>query len=377
MRSGNAKIRELTSICRPKQWKTISQHELTSGGYPVYGANGKIGFYGEYNHEDPTVLITCRGATCGTINISEPRSYVTGNAMALDQLSPEVDFRFLAYALRFRGFQDVISGSAQPQITREGLTKVTVTIPPLQDQLQVVDLLTRAESIVRMRQVAEQKAKEIIPALFLDMFGHPARNPRGWRTTDLGNVVSGGPQNGLYKHADTYGSGTPILRIDGFYDGRVRPIAEWRRLRLEAAEFERFRLAEGDIVVNRVNSPEHLGKSALIPQLLEPAVYESNMMRLSVRRETVLPEFIIAFLQTGFARGALIKNAKHAINQSSINQADVKSVPIYLPPMSDQEIFSSRAGEGRTLQDQQRRATAQATNTFQSLLAEAFGEKGI
>ena len=78
---------KLTDICRPKQWKTISTAQLKESGYPVYGANGKIGFYNEYTHEFPTLLITCRGATCGTVNISEPNSYVNGNAMALDNLS--------------------------------------------------------------------------------------------------------------------------------------------------------------------------------------------------------------------------------------------------------------------------------------------------
>ncbi len=59
----------LTDICTPKQWKTISTSDLHKTGYPVYGANGKIGFYNKYTHEFPTVLITCRGATCGTLNI--------------------------------------------------------------------------------------------------------------------------------------------------------------------------------------------------------------------------------------------------------------------------------------------------------------------
>ena len=81
----------LSDVCRPKQWKTISKSQLTTEGYPVYGANGRIGFYSEYNHELPTLLITCRGATCGALNVCEPRSYVTGNAMALVQeLDPVV-----------------------------------------------------------------------------------------------------------------------------------------------------------------------------------------------------------------------------------------------------------------------------------------------
>lgn len=117
---------KLTDICRPKQWKTISTAQLKESGYPVYGANGKIGFYNEYTHEFPTLLITCRGATCGTVNISEPKSYVNGNAMALDNLSKDYDLKFLYHYFGQRGFNDVISGSAQPQITRENLSKVEV-----------------------------------------------------------------------------------------------------------------------------------------------------------------------------------------------------------------------------------------------------------
>jgi type I restriction enzyme, S subunit len=235
-------------------------------------------------------------------------------------------------------------------------------------------VLSRAENIVRMRREAARKTKEIVPALFLDMFGDPTTNPKSWVITTLGEIIADGPQNGLYKHADAYGSGVPILRIDGFYDGRVIPISAWRRLRLESTEEARFGLAEGDIVINRVNSPEYLGKSGLVPSLSEPAVYESNMMRMSVKRDLVLPEFVIAFLQTAFARAALIKNAKHAINQSSINQGDVKSVPIYLPPESVQAVYRSRASEARSLEGQQERASAHATETFQSLLARVFGE---
>ena len=59
----------LCELCNPKQWKTVSTSELTSTGYPVYGANGVIGYYSNYNHEKETLLITCRGATCGTLNI--------------------------------------------------------------------------------------------------------------------------------------------------------------------------------------------------------------------------------------------------------------------------------------------------------------------
>lgn len=114
----NWSIRKLTEISNPKQWSNLPISSLLPSGYKVYGANGAIGFYSEYNHEKPVIAITCRGATCGNVLITEPNSYITSNAMALDDVDESrYNLRFLFYALKKRGFKDVISGSAQPQIT--------------------------------------------------------------------------------------------------------------------------------------------------------------------------------------------------------------------------------------------------------------------
>ena len=139
---------KLNKICRPKQWKTISSSNLLEYGYPVYGANGKIGFYSEYTHESPALMITCRGATCGNVNISEPKSYINGNAMVLDDLdTSSVDLNYLYYFFKKRGFNDVISGSAQPQITGQGLTKVEIPLPPLEEQKRIAAILDKADPV--------------------------------------------------------------------------------------------------------------------------------------------------------------------------------------------------------------------------------------
>jgi len=129
----------LFDFCRPKQWRTVSAKDLTETGYPVYGANGQIGFFSEYNHEHPTILVTCRGATCGALNVSKPFSWINGNAMALDDLDEQIMLpRYTYHALRKRGFTDVITGSAQPQITRESLGVVEVPLAPLAEQRRIV-----------------------------------------------------------------------------------------------------------------------------------------------------------------------------------------------------------------------------------------------
>jgi len=153
----------LMEICFPKQWPTISTSEFTDIGFAVFGANGLIGYYNAYNHEKPTVLITCRGATCGTINVSPPKCYVTGNAMALDNIDEErITNEYLAAVLRERGMRDAISGTAQPQITRQSLAHVMLPLPPLSLQK---DFTSRIEQIQQMKS-HQHKSLEALDALF-------------------------------------------------------------------------------------------------------------------------------------------------------------------------------------------------------------------
>ncbi len=154
--------RKLTDICNPKQWKTIPVCKLRDQGYPVYGANGVIGRYHEYNHETPVIAIACRGASCGTINITVPKSYVTGNAMCLDDLQPDIDLTYLYYCLTHYNFQKIISGSAQPQITREGLNKVEVIVHSKSKQQEIVTVLGHVEKILLARQQQLSKLDELV-----------------------------------------------------------------------------------------------------------------------------------------------------------------------------------------------------------------------
>lgn len=262
--------------------------------------------------------------------------------------------------------------AGQQRVPTSFLQNALIPVPSRAEQQRIVDLLSRAEGIGRLRRQAQQKAAELIPAIFVDMFGDPATNPKGWPQTMLGELIANGPTNGLYKHKSAYGSGTPILRIDAFYDGRVTDLTALKRVQVEPDEQRRFALLAGDIIVNRVNSPEYLGKSALVPELLEPTVFESNMMRFSIDALHALPEFVIALLQAPSSRRHFLSNAKHAINQSSINQQDVKSLPVFVPPLQLQRQFTQRVAAVRAIEQQQQAATSKAEATFSALLARAF-----
>ena len=119
---------DISDIYQPK---TISSTELIDRGFPVYGANGIISYYDQYNHEMEQICITCRGNTCGTINFSQQKSWITGNAMVVntDNYKDIVDKRYLFHLLVDYNFNNIISGSGQPQIVRTPLEKIKIKLP--------------------------------------------------------------------------------------------------------------------------------------------------------------------------------------------------------------------------------------------------------
>jgi len=159
----------LGELCNPKQWQTISANQLTTSGYPVYGANGKIGYFTEYNHKEPVLAVTCRGATCGNLTLIPAFSYVTGNSMCLDNprkdTSPEYLFQFLAW----RGLRDVISGSAQPQITRSPLQAVEVVLPSKEKQDKIVSALQSVNNTEQLVNIALSRLDILKKAIAADL----------------------------------------------------------------------------------------------------------------------------------------------------------------------------------------------------------------
>ena len=165
---------KLINICNPKQWKTLSTSELIENGlYDVYGANGIIGKYNVYNHEESVVTITCRGATCGNVHITSPKSYVNGNAMCLDNLNENICLKkYLYYYLQNYNMKKVISGSAQPQITVRGLSKIEIKLYDIDTQKVIINRLEKLEGLIGIRKKQIKYLDNLIKSQFVEMFGN-------------------------------------------------------------------------------------------------------------------------------------------------------------------------------------------------------------
>lgn len=282
---------KLKDISKPKQWKNLPMSKLKDTGYPVYGANGIIGYYDEYNHEFPTLAITCRGATCGNVHLTHHKSYITSNAMALDDVNTEeVYLDYLKHILKFRGFNDVITGAAQPQITRKNLEKIKLTIPKSKDdQIKIANLLTQIEALIAKRKESIKLLDELLKSTFLDMFGDPVLNPKGWDTVTIEDIVKKekysikrGPFGGALKKEIFVSDG--YLVYEQFHAlNNDFSMARYFITEEKFQELKAFEVKSGDIIISC--SGVYLGKLAIVPPNIKKGIINQALLKISLDKD--------------------------------------------------------------------------------------------
>jgi len=271
----------------------------------------------------------------------------TSELIPLRSNSSQLDREFLAHYLRSPEFVDfanrVTQGANLPRVSMTEFWKHDVPVPPLEAQRRIVariqECLSRVEEMERLQAEVVGDSGKISHSFRTELW-HRLKGRARW--TSLAEIISSA-RNGIYKPAKFHGSGTILIRMFNLRDGLI-DLSRLERVRTTNPERENFRVSNDDILVSRVNSKEHVGKSALVEGLQEPAVNEAMVIRLSLIPEVAHPRFVSWVMNSGPFLDELRKRAKHAIGQSSINQKDLLTMTIPLPSFKEQsEIVKSYA----------------------------------
>lgn len=329
----------LGEVCNLYQPKTIATSCLDSNGkYLVYGANGVIGKYNEYNHKFPEVLITCRGATCGTINISKPFSWINGNAMVVHPKEENLlDFAFLGKAVSAIDYSKVITGAAQPQITRANLQKVQIGIPTLVEQQTIASELDAVQEMIDgyKAQIADLDA--LAQSIFLDMFGDPVTNPKGWNLQTLKEVCShivDCPHSTPQKSAIP--TEYPCIRTSELTDSGI----EWNTMQyLNEEEYlkrtHRLKPQFGDLIYGREGT---VGGCIMVPKEKHFSLGQRTML---FRPSKINSYLLLAIIRSPWIRNqAELKTVGQTVKH--INIKDIIEFTIPVPPRTLQQHFATQ-----------------------------------
>jgi type I restriction enzyme S subunit len=332
------------------EYNLISPADLDNGKY-VFTAHRRLSEkgFGECRAlPKHTVLVGCIG-NVGKLGIVGDERSATNQQINAVIPNQATDAHFLYYCLHANRtrFQQAADKTTLPILNKTNFENFEIAVPPLFEQLKIASVLgvvqQGMEQQARLLALTAELKKALVHQLFTgDLRGESLKQtdigavPESWSVVPLGDIMSEDPKNGLYKHSSAYGSGTSILRINDFSnDGDVVTAAS-NRVRTDTSDIRLYALRRDDIVTNRVNSLSHLGKTALIGELVEPMVFESNMMRFRVDERRALPRYILRLLNSPLCKKQIVGNAKRAVAQSSINQGNLKATFLPLPPIEVQ-----------------------------------------
>lgn len=202
--------------------KGLSSKELLEKGYPVFGANGQIGYYNEYMFENAKALMSCRGAYSGTMNLSLPKSFVTSNSLIIDSKGAGMSEHFTYFLFSALNKKSIISGSAQPQITVQAFAKYPIPLPPLPEQQRIVE---RIESLFAKLDEAKENLQNVLDGfetrkaaiLHKAFTGELTAN---WRKQHDVSIDSWGKKK-LGEINEIGTGGTPSRKIAAYYNGNI------------------------------------------------------------------------------------------------------------------------------------------------------------
>ena len=303
----------LGQLCKMYQPKTISKKEMVAGGdYVVFGANGIIGTYDKYNHEEPKLLVTCRGATCGAVNISEPFSWINGNAMVIQPDLGKVSLKYMEYL--FRGginLSTAITGTAQPQITRKSLEPIKFSYPPLLEQERIVAKLDAAfaevESLNKIVSIRKSELAKLKKVLLLTTLSSEKSD-----LINLGDVCELIYGKGLDKIDRLENDGIPVYGANGI-----------------KAYSTKFLSDEPSIIIGRKGSAGELNRVSSAFWALDVTYYTK------INKKLIDLDFLYYTLSS-MDLPSMAKGVKPGINRN-----DVYKRFIYLPALEEQKHIVS------------------------------------
>ena len=254
----------------------------------------------------------------------------------------ELDILYLSYFLKSKNFKNQISklitGSAQLNFGGSHLKKINLFLPELNVQKKVSTLLLLIDNTIKNMQRKISILEQLTKSLFTRIFGDIKTNDKNWEIKKLGEVVQ--TQYGTSKKATSIVGKFPILRMNNItYSGEM-DYKDLKYIELSDSEKEKFLLKKGELLFNRTNSKELVGKTGLF-NLDIPMAFAGYLIRIKPSN-LIHSKFLLFFMNSEFMKKLLYNKAKNIVGMANINAKELEDFSIILPPIELQNKFAER-----------------------------------
>lgn len=226
-------------------------------------------------------------------------------------------------------------GGVIKYIKLKNLTDALIELPSVEEQKNIVNIISKSKEIVRKKKVEFELLDELVRARFVEMFGDPIENQKKWSVVKIRDIITD-VRYGTSKPA-VEGGKYPYLRMNNLTVDGGLDLSDLKYIDIPENEIEKCVVRKGDILFNRTNSIDLIGKTAVF-NLLEDMVIAGYIIRIRLNNQ-ILPDVFSQYMNLETMKKVLRGMAKGAVNQANINAQELQSIKVYIPDMELQKQY--------------------------------------
>jgi len=296
------------------------------------------------------------------------------NLLRLKARKDIIDPEYARYCFYGHLFRSQIANITKKSVNQasfsvQDLKKIKVDVPEVELQKQIVEIFNKVSKIIGKRQQELGAFEKLIKARFVEMFGDPIKNQKGWDIVTIGDIVTD-VRYGTSKPAVDGGKYSYLRMNNLTADGHL-DLNDMKYIDISEDEIEKYMVRKGDILFNRTNSIDLVGKTVVF-DLSEDMVIAGYIIRVRFN-ERLLPEVFAQYMNLEALKDILRSMAKGAVNQANINAQELQSIKVYVPDMKLQKQFVDIKEQVNKSKVEVQKALDKAQLLFDSLMQKYFG----
>ena len=260
-------------------------------------------------------------------------------------------------------------GSLSPTINWRDLKILEFDLPDLETQRKLAAVLWSINDTMESYKKLISATDELVKSQFMEQFGLPDNNVKGYPLGRIGDVVSD-VHYGTSAKASDNGKYVYIRMNNITYEGAL-DLSDIKRIDVADSEIENYIVRYGDVLFNRTNSRDLVGKTCVFDRK-NPMIIAGYIIRLRMNG-LVLPEYLSLFMNTRYAKKLLFSMAKGAVGQANINAKELQDICIIIPPIDEQREFLTLVRQSDKSKFELEKALSELTATYKRIIAENLG----
>ena len=325
------------------------ERESRPGAVPYYGAAGQVGWIDEALFDEPLVLLGEDGVQF--FDRHKPKAYgitgpawVNNHAHVLRARDEVLDRRFLIHYLNWVDYSGLANGTTRLKLTGAAMRRISVRLPPRDEQRWIVDLLedhlSRLDAADAYVSASERRTSSLTRSILESIV--PMDHGDGWRLTTVERA--GRLQLGRARHPDWHHGPEmrPYLRVANVFEDRI--VTDDVMSMDFTGVFEKYRLHPGDVLLNEGQSPHLLGRPAMYRGNPAEVAFTNSLIRFQASDE-VLPAWALLVFRRHMHSGRFRRESRITTNIAHLSMARLKEVEFPIPPLGEQARRVEWAGE--------------------------------